>query len=82
VNLLLTEINVQAIGSEDRLVQMISIAERRVVAVLAGHESEVISVTAAEKRPGLVASLAADGEVRVWDIVREVCVHRCASSPC
>jgi hypothetical protein len=64
----------QAVGCEGRRVQVISLAEARVVAAMDGHSAEVASLSAADARPGLLASLATDGEVRLWDVISEACL--------
>jgi len=64
-----------AVGGEDRTVSVISVVEAHVVALLRGHAAEVVDLAAPVGDPAL-ASLAADGEVRLWDVVAEVCLFR------
>ncbi len=40
----------------------------------AGHTTAVIELAGCPKRPGLLASLAKDGSVRVWDVRLEACL--------
>lgn len=67
---------VQAVGGEDKAIQIISVAESRVVAVLRGHKAEVVALASASQQPGLLVSLSTDGDVRIWDIIEETCLHQ------
>lgn len=40
----------------------------------AGHTSAVIELSAPAERPGVLASLTRDGNLRVWDVCRETCL--------
>lgn len=67
---------VQAVGGEDKAIQIIGVAESRVVAVLRGHKAEVVALASASQKPGLLVSLSTDGDVRIWDIIEETCLHQ------
>lgn len=39
-----------------------------------GHSAAVIDLVSCSARPGLLASLSKDGNVRVWDVPTETCM--------
>lgn len=41
---------------------------------VAGHSSTVVDLSAAADQPGILASLAKDGTLKVWDVARETCL--------
>ncbi|CAL8464853.1 g4388 [Coccomyxa elongata] len=53
---------------------IISIVEAKVVFLLKGHSAAVIDLVSCSARPGLLASLSKDGNVRVWDVPTETCM--------
>lgn len=40
----------------------------------AGHTSAVIELASCAARPGLLASLSKDGNLRFWDVLNETCL--------
>ncbi|KAK9837156.1 hypothetical protein WJX81_006855 [Elliptochloris bilobata] len=55
-------------------ISVISVVEARVITLLRGHSREVIDLVASAARPGLLASLARDGNLRVWDAACGACL--------
>ncbi len=61
-------------GGRDGSIQVLSVAEARVVRLLLGHAGEVQQLSGASRAPGLLLSLAAGGDVRLWDVAAGACV--------
>lgn len=57
-----------------------------------GHTRDVVDMSACANKPGLVVSLAKDGNARVWDVPQQLCMSsyntdasclvRCSLTPC
>jgi WD40 repeat protein len=56
-----------AVGGNDSLVQIISIARCRVICILRGHKSGVVDLAVHPQRVGYLLSVGADQTVRLWD---------------
>lgn len=56
-----------AVGSNDSLIHIISIARCRVICVLQGHKGAVIDLAVHPQRSGCLLSVGADNTVRLWD---------------
>ncbi|KAK9807273.1 hypothetical protein WJX73_006418 [Symbiochloris irregularis] len=63
-----------AVAGAEGEISVISVAECRVTCMLQGHASAVVDLSAAAEQPGILASLAKDGTLKVWDVARETCL--------
>ncbi|DBA70306.1 TPA: hypothetical protein ACH3X2_011731 [Trebouxia sp. C0005] len=63
-----------AVAGADHNISVISIVEARVIALLQGHTRDVVDMSACANKPGLVVSLAKDGNARVWDVPQQLCM--------
>ncbi|GLC63528.1 hypothetical protein PLESTF_000046100 [Pleodorina starrii] len=57
-----------AVSGPEGVIQVISVVEARVVALLKGHRGEVVELRGCAGVPGLLLSLGLDGSVRLWDV--------------
>ncbi|KAG2442615.1 hypothetical protein HXX76_002700 [Chlamydomonas incerta] len=63
-----------AVSGPEGVIQVISVAEARVVALLKGHSGEVTELCGCAGVPGLLLSLGADGGMRLWDVPAGACL--------
>ncbi|PNW85304.1 hypothetical protein CHLRE_03g180050v5 [Chlamydomonas reinhardtii] len=63
-----------AVSGPEGAIQVISVAEARVVALLKGHSCEVTELRGCAGVPGLLLSLGCDGGMRLWDVAAGVCL--------
>ncbi|KAG2448386.1 hypothetical protein HYH02_006968 [Chlamydomonas schloesseri] len=63
-----------AVSGPEGVIQVISVAEARVVALLKGHTSEVTELRGCAGVPGLLLSLGGDGGMRLWDVAAGACL--------
>ena len=59
---------VLAVGDENGVISVISVAGNRVVARLHAHEGAVIDLSGASAAEGFLVSVGADGEMKTWDV--------------
>ncbi|KXZ56814.1 hypothetical protein GPECTOR_1g733 [Gonium pectorale] len=60
-----------AVSGPEGVIQVISVAEARVVAMMRGHGCEVVELRGCPGVPGLLLSVGADGGVALWDLAAE-----------
>lgn len=63
-----------AVAGDDPAISVISVVQTAVVALLKGHEAQVVELSAATSRPGLLLSLSRDGNLRLWDALAPACL--------
>ncbi|KAG1680725.1 hypothetical protein FOA52_008057 [Chlamydomonas sp. UWO 241] len=56
------------VAGKDPVIQILSVAEARVIGQLPGHTSEVTHLCSPAGLPGLLLSLSRDGNIRLWDV--------------
>ncbi|PNH05875.1 hypothetical protein TSOC_007830 [Tetrabaena socialis] len=57
-----------AVSGPEGVIQVVSVVEAAVVALLQGHRCEVVQLCGCRGVPGLLLSLGADGGMRLWDV--------------
>ncbi|KAG2499903.1 hypothetical protein HYH03_002191 [Edaphochlamys debaryana] len=63
-----------AVSGPEGAIQVISVVEAQVTQLLTGHTCEVVELRGCLGVPGLLASLAVDGGLRLWDAATGSCV--------
>eukprot|EP00873_Tetraselmis_striata_P035696 jgi/Tetstr1/455960/TSEL_042741.t1 len=57
-----------AVAGKDPNISIISVAEGSVIRLLQEHKAEVVDMCGCAAKPGWLASVCKDGEVRLWDV--------------
>lgn len=65
-----------AVAGKDTNISIISVAEGSVIRLLKEHKTEVVDLCGCASKPGWLASLSKDGELRVWDVGNECVLGR------
>ena len=69
-----------AVSGADSTISIISVVEAAVVKLLRGHTKDVVDLAATPAHPTLLASLSRDGNLRLWDVEKEVCLSSIATT--
>lgn len=62
-------------AGDDRIVRVFDVASKTQIHELSGHNDTVVSIATHPIKSNIVATVAADCHVKIWDIERGACVH-------
>ena len=69
-----------AVAGGDLTISIISVVEAAVVKLLKGHTKDVMDLATTANEPELLLSLSRDGNIRLWNVVKETCLTSITTS--